>query len=239
MDNNFWLLSSPIAHRGLHNNNLPENSVGAFNNAIENNIPIEMDVQITKDKKLIVFHDKNLARMTGATENCDDLDCSELIKLHLHNSEFCIPTFIDFLKLVDGRVPILIEIKNEGKVGEIEAELIKNLENYKGQFAVQSFNPLSIAYVSKHAPHIYCGLLVCDFSKERMPFYKKFILNRLLLLKKSGSKFLSCKWDELPNKRYIKSKLPLIAWTVQSQEAENTSRKYVQNIIFEKYIPSR
>jgi len=127
-----------VAHRGFHNSSdIPENSTLAFELAIKNNFPIELDVHLTSDKELVVFHDENLRRMTGLDKEIEDCTTQELNKLFLNNTIYTIPTLDEVLKLVNCKVPLLIEIKNLRKVGELESLLINKLSNYKGEYIIE------------------------------------------------------------------------------------------------------
>lgn len=236
---NSWLVKDYIAHRGLHTKELPENSLGAFANAIEFGYPIELDVQQIADGNIIVFHDYSLSRMTGRDGYTKNLTIGELSSYFLSKSEFTIPSLEEVLKFVDGQVPLLIEIKNEGKVGELESKLWDLLKNYKGEYAIQSFNPYSLEWFKNNAPHVWRGQLSTFFKKTNLPFLKRFVLKRMLLNKKvSCPHFISYDSKFLPNfyvKRY--KKLPLIAWCITSQSDYMKIVKYCDNIIFENFEP--
>lgn len=236
---NSWLVQSPIAHRGLHDNTCPENSLSAFANAINEGYPIELDVQIISDGTIIVFHDESLSRLTDNDGYVKFLTKSDLEILTLNNSKEKIPTLEEVLKFVDGRVPLLIEIKNSNKVGELEKGVIELLKNYKGEYAVQSFNPFVLEYFYKHAPNILRGQLAGYMKDTNLSFFKRFALKRMLLNKKiSHPDFISYEAKHLPN-RFIRKykKLPLLAWTVQSQTEYLRVVKYCDNVIFENFEP--
>ncbi len=237
---NSWLVQSPIAHRGLHDKTHPENSMSAFSRAIEEGYPIELDVQIISDGTIVVFHDECLSRLTDNDGYIKFLKKSDLDILTLKDSKEKIPTFEDVLKLVNGRVPILIEIKNPSKVGELEKSLIEILKNYDGQYAIQSFNPFVLEYFYKHAPNILRGQLSGYMKDSNLSFLKKFALKRMLLNKKiSHPDFISYEGKHLPN-RFVKKfkNLPLLAWTIQSQSEYLRVVKYCDNVIFEGFEPT-
>ena len=137
------LLQKPVAHRGLHDDTAPENGIAAFRAAVSYGYPIEMDVRLSKDGEIVVFHDASLARMTGANLNVADCTAEELSLLHLAGSQEHIPLFSDFLREIDGKVPLLIEIKNMPSVNKkaFAAHLAEALKDYRGEYAVQSFQP--------------------------------------------------------------------------------------------------
>jgi glycerophosphoryl diester phosphodiesterase len=236
---NSWIVKDYIAHRGLHNAHAPENSLGAFVNAIKEGYAIELDVQQIADGTVVVFHDYSLSRMTGKDGYTKNLIKAELKSYNLLNTDFYIPTLEEVLSVVDGQVPILIEIKNEGKVGELEKATYELLKNYNGDFAIQSFNPYSLEWFKLNAPNIWRGQLSSFFKGENLSFVKKFALKRMLLNKKvSDPHFISYNTTNLPN-MYVKkyNNLPLLAWVVRSQTEYMNAVKHCDNIIFEGFEP--
>ena len=234
-----WLVEQPIAHRGFHEKNVPENSLLAFSKAIEKGYAIELDVQLLSDNTVVVFHDESLARMTGNDGYLRFLSKKDLKSLTLKGSKETIPTLEEVLKLVDGKVPLLIEIKNKHKVGDLEQAVIDLLKNYQGEYAVQSFNPYSLGYFRQHAPSILRGQLAGYLKNEKISWFKKFLLKRMRFNKKiSQPNFISYEAATLPNRFVKKFKdLPLLAWSVKSKEEYLKIVKYCDNIIFEKFEP--
>ena len=233
------LVEMPIAHRGLHDKNTPENSLAAFSKAIEKGFAIELDVQLLADETVVVFHDNSLSRMTGNDGYIKFLNKNDLKVLKLKGTKEHIPTFEEVLKLVDGRTPLLIEIKNTQKVGKLEQKVIDLLKNYNGEFAVQSFNPFSLQYFKNHAPNILRGQLSGSFKGEKLAWFKKILLKRLAFNKNvSHPNFISYEYTALPN-RYVKKykDIPLLAWTLRSKEEYLKVVKYCDNIIFENFVP--
>ena len=151
-----FLSRNLIAHRGYHNNKkgIPENSVLAFKKAIDNNYLIELDVRLTKDQKLVVFHDDNLKRVCGVNKRVKDLTYRELLRYNLFDTTLKVPLFSDVIKLVNGRVPILIETKYHNRYGVLEKILINELSNYKGLYAIQSFYPMSLLWLKRNKKKI-------------------------------------------------------------------------------------
>ena len=236
---NSWLVDYPIAHRGLHDKTHPENSLSAFGRAIEEGYAIELDVRAISDGTVIVFHDEMLKRLTDNDGYVKFLNKNDLEILKLCGTKEKIPTFADVLAFVDGRVPLLIEIKNSDKVGDLEKNVLEMLKNYKGEYAIQSFNPYVLEYFYKHAPQIPRGQLAGYFKGEKLSFFKKFALKRMLLNKKiSHPDFISYEAKRLPN-LYVKkySELPLLAWVVTSQSQYLKVVKYCDNVIFEGFEP--
>ncbi|MBQ0017350.1 MAG: glycerophosphodiester phosphodiesterase, partial [Clostridiales bacterium] len=212
-----WVCNRVIAHRGLHNETLPENSLGAFENAVKNNYPVELDVRLISDGTVIVLHDDNLNRACGKDKYASSLKKEELKDCKLFGTEYTIPTFEEVLKVIGGKVPMLIEFKqNEGKIGELETKVYDMLKNYKGEYAIESFNPFTLEWFKQHAPHIFRGQLSCFFKGEKLSLVKKILLKKLKLNKISRPDFIAYKFDELPNKwvkKYEKLGIPVLAWT--------------------------
>lgn len=233
-----WLVNNCIAHRGLHNEIVPENSLGAFKLAVEKNYAIELDVQLLCDGTVIVFHDHNFSRMAGKDKYVSNSDFEDVKTFKLINSDEKIPTFAEVLNVVNGKVPLLIEVKNNGKIGELEKNVLKLLKNYKGEFAIQSFNPYTLKWFKDNAPEILRGQLSSFFKGEKLAFLKKFMLKKLRFAKIASPNFISYNTQNLPN-RYVKkfSNLPLLAWTVKTQEEYLRVQKFCDSIIFENFLP--
>ncbi len=240
---NTWICTKPITHRGLHNSELPENSMGAFENAIEAGYPIELDLRITDDGEIVVFHDDKLTRMTNKDGYVCNHSAADLKEIHLlkpdgKRSDFTIPTFEQVLTAVNGKVPLLIEIKNSAKVGYLENKLINMLHSYKGDFAVQSFNPYCLEYFRENAEEFIRGQLSCFFAKSELSgALKRSILKKLKLNKVSKPDFVSYRFNDLPNKYVTKTSLPVLAWIIRSNADLESVKPYCDNIIFEKFTP--
>lgn len=235
-----WITDTPIAHRGLHNSNIPENSILAFKNAIENGYAIELDVRQTIDGEIIVFHDINLDRMTNINKTVDTQTAKFITSLRLLDSSEFIPTLEDTLRFIDNKVPVLIEIKNNQTCGQFESKLNKILSSYIGEYAIQSFNLYSVRWFSIHNPSVMRGQLSGDFMDDEFPFYKKIILRYLFMNWYSKPNFIAYDIKLLPCWavwiRYIFG-IPVLAWTINSYSKQNKAKKYANNIIFEKIEP--
>jgi len=234
-----WLVETPIAHKGYHDETSPENSISAFKKAVAKGYAIELDVQLISDGTVVVFHDESLSRMTGNDGYLKFLTKDDLPMLYLKDSKETIPTLEEVLKVVNGETPIIIEIKNTGKVGELEQKVIDLLKKYKGEVAVAAFNPYVLGYFHQHAPHILRGQLSGYFKDIKLSFMTKFILKRMSPIKKiSFADFIMYEGATLPN-RFVRKykKLPLIAWTISSQEEYMRVVKYCDNVVFEGFDP--
>ena len=222
--------STPIAHRGLHDEETPENSLAAYRKAIGKGYPIELDVRIIDDGNVIVLHDDTLGRMTGTDGYASNLRIADLEK---------IPTFIQALELVNGQVPLLIETKTTGKAGALESKLHDLLKNYSGEFALQSFDPYSMEYFRKHAPDYVRGLLSFPDVGQDFSFCKRRALQKLKVTRICDPHFLSYGHWALPNKYVARKNLPTLAWTVRSNSEYEKVQAYCDNIIFEGFSPEK
>ena len=164
-------LARPIAHRALHDRaaGRPENSRAAIRAAIEHGYGIEFDLQPSVDGVPMVFHDHHLMRLTGADGAVRERTAEELGHLQLKNGDEGIPTLAEVLELVAGRVPLLVEVKDQSHVlGPVEGELEKAtaaaLRAYEGPVALMSFNPHAVMALRDAAPDMPRGLVTCDFS---------------------------------------------------------------------------
>ena len=230
-----FLKNNLIAHRGLHNKDIPENSMLSFTKAIDNNYIIELDVHLLKDGNVVVFHDDNLKRMTGIDKKIKNTTYEEIKDLLLINSNEHIPLLIEILNLVRGRVPLLIELKYDTKIGLLEDKVIDILKNYQGLYAIQSFNPLSLIYIKKKCPEIPRGILVSKFKKEKLGILKKIILRNMLLNFIIKPDFISVNYNYLSNKKvqkYKNSKL-ILTWTIRNKEEIDKYASLCDNFIVE------
>ena len=236
-----WIAKNPIAHRGLFNEKCPENSLAAFKNAVKSKLPIELDVSLLTDGTPIVFHDERLARMTGKDGFISNCTYKDIEKLTLLGTKEKIPTLAEALDVIDGKVPVLIEIKNYGKVGAFEKAIWKVLQGYSGDYAIESFNPYTLEWFKNNAPKVKRGQLSCFFKDKEITGVKKFALKRMLLNKKiSEPNFIVYCAEDMPNKyvRKYYGNLPILVYTIKNAEEENRLKEYCDNIIFDSYEPA-
>ena len=235
----------PCAHRGLHDRDagIPENSLAAFRAARQNGYGVELDIQFTADRQIVVFHDKTLTRMCGVDRRVDALTYTEIQELTLGNTQERIPLLQDVLRvLVD--TPIICEIKSHGALTDTSlcAAAQPLLDAYAGPLCVESFNPFMMRWFRLHSPRTARGILsmVFDDNKEVTPA-QGFLLTSLL------TNFL-CRPDFIAFQHTDKQvfsfrvcrqlfRAHTIAWTIQSTEDENASKDSFDTIIFENYYP--
>ncbi|MBP5288431.1 MAG: glycerophosphodiester phosphodiesterase [Clostridia bacterium] len=174
-----------IAHRGLHGDGVPENSLAAFRAAAQNGgLGAELDVQMTKDGKLIVFHDADLKRVCGAEKSVTGTDFEELQTFTLLDTNERVPLFSDVLEALDG-IPLVCEVKVSpgADIPALCRATLEALKTYKGPYCVESFHPAALRWFKKHAPDVIRGQLSCDMFRapEKLPFFVRFLLTNLLL----------------------------------------------------------
>lgn len=236
LNSNF--INIPIAHRGLHSSTVSENSMEAFRRAIEKGYAIEIDVHLLKDGELAVVHDDNLKRVTGFEVDVATLTSKQLKNYPLLLSKEKIPTLREFLELVDGKVPVLIEIKAGEKFEpKLTEQLLIQLDSYpkKDMIALQSFNPYVVKYLKTYSGDYSVGLLAT--GKYNFGKIKNYILSNLKLYDKVHADFISYSINYLPNRAVTKKRKKghkLLAWTIDSQEKLAKAREIADNVIFEK-----
>lgn len=239
-----WLWRRPIAHRGLHDaehpRERPENSLAAFEAAVEVGHPIELDVHLSADGGVVVFHDETLERMTGRPGTVAELTLAELLALRLCEGDERVPSLDQVLEHVAGRVPVLVELKNASPIGRLERAVCEVLARWPGQHAVQSFNPWSMLWMHRHAPHLPRGMLSGDMSQEGLPLHQVVAVEHLLLAPAVMPDFIGYQLDVLPHwapSVWRRLGRPLLAWTVRDEAALRLARGLVDNVIFEHVRP--
>ena len=227
------------AHRGLHGDGVPENSLAAFEKAVEQGFGIELDVQLSKDGKVVVFHDYTLSRMTGVDEKLCCLNLSELTSLSLANTKEKIPTFEQVLTLVDGKVPLLVELKGEETDSSLCPKVAEILERYKGEYVIESFNPLLVRNAKKYLKNAPCGLLYTNVCRDKGKWtFLNFLLTIMafnFLAKPDFIAYNKADRDCVPVKITTKLyKSPSFVWTIKGEEELDIALKKGETPIFEK-----
>ena len=230
-----------FAHRGLHDEGRAENSMSAFRAALERGYGIELDVRLSKDGELMVFHDDTLDRVTDATGRVDAKTKEELSEIRLLGTEDTVPTFRQVLDLVNGKVPLLVEIKEDAMKTAVSEKTCEMLAEYKGDFIIESFNPLALGIVKKRLPRAIRGLLSQNYLKQKK--YRKlmyFLLHHFLLNIAAKPMFIAFSHEDAKHStfRFLKGlyKVPTLAWTVKSKEDEERAKKNgFDTVIFEGY----
>ena len=226
-----------IAHRGLFDREkIPENSMLAFDKALEKGYSIEVDVNMTQDGYIVVFHDNSLKRMTGIKNDITTMTLSEIKKLKLLGTENKIPTFEDVLLQVSGKVPILIEVKPNSKYKELMEKLINLLEKYNGKYSIQSFDPRIVYWLKKNTPQISRGQIASKNIREVKSRILKILLGKMVFNVITKPNFVSYQYLSINEKFYKKQKnkgREVIAWTLKNKEDYEKIRDYCDMVVFE------
>lgn len=231
------------AHRGFHDNRseAPENSCKAMRLAVENGYGIELDVQLTKDEKVVVFHDADLSRVCGVDAKVNSMTYEELQTLRLFESNEKIPLFSEVLKIIDGKVPFIMEVKmvdGKNRVCELAA---KELEGYRGMYCMESFHPLAVRWFRKKRPEIIRGQLAANFKKEgQKEGIREWVVHQLVVNVLGRPDFVAYSHKSAGNLSRNLTRMygaTAVAWTIRSEEELNRNRKKFEMFIFEGFRP--
>jgi len=220
-----WLDQWAYAHRGLHSGDVPENSLAAFEAAIESGLGIECDVHKSADGRAIVFHDHDLERLTGETGLLAQRGVAELTVMRLRASNQRIPTLRDTLDLVDGRVPILLELKTRSHrpVSPLCRAISRDCEGYFGKIAVMSFDPRVSRWFAARMPDMVRGLVVTEQGERTLWGAVK----RRLSVRNARARFLAYDVRDLPSAFAARQRAkgrPLLTWTVKDAKTLASAR---------------
>ena len=241
-------LGAPVAHRALHERaaGRPENSRAAIRAAVAAGYGIEIDIQPSADGVPMVFHDYDLKRLTGVSGRIRGLSAAKLGALRLLDAEDGIPTLAEVLDIVAGRVPLLIELKDQDgamgpETGEMERATAAVLAAYDGPVAVMSFNPHAIAAFRAAAPGVAVGLTTSAYAAADWPLLPAAARDHLRDIpdyEALGASFISHEAGDLGRARVAALKsagAAVLCWTIRSTEAEAAARRVADNITFEGY----
>lgn len=241
-------LKFAIAHRGYHDAALGviENSRAAFLAAIKAGYAIELDVQLSADGHAMVFHDYEMSRLTDEAGAIGARTRDELVKIILSGTTETIPTLPEILTLIAGRVPVVIETKDQDgamgpNVGPLEKSVADALVGYVGPCAVMSFNPHSVVALAELAPDVPRGIVSCHYGAAHWQLLSDKVRHRLREIPdydRANASFISHRHDDLENPRVVELRqagAKIICWTIRSPEAEIEARKRADNVTFEGY----
>lgn len=240
------------AHRGLHDNttDAPENTLAAFKKAVDAGYGIELDIQLTRDRVPVVVHDFHLKRVAGADVRVDSLTLEELQRDYtIYNSQEHVPTLESVLKLVDGKVPLIVEFKIEGNdlgICEVAAPM---LDQYQGVWCMESFNPFGVEWYRKNRPQVMRGQLSCRYLVKgeplpgNMPKIVYWLLQNLMLNFKTKPDFIAFDHGcadmlsfRLNKKLYG---ITTVAWTLKNQAQLEAAEKWFDLMIFDSFVPRK
>jgi glycerophosphoryl diester phosphodiesterase len=241
-----WLIERPIAHRGLHGNGLVENTLGAAAAAAAANYGIEVDLQLSADGEVMVFHDTTLDRVTKSSGPLAAKSSAELKEVAFRDCVERIPTLQELLDTVAGRTPLILELKSKGDGDtRLPARVAEILAGYAGPVAAMSFDPELVIALRKFAPGLPRGIVAERYYDH--PDWKglsageKFRLGNLLHMPKTSPHFIAYYVRDLPSfapllARYLLG-MKLLTWTVRSESDRKRASRWANQMIFEGFRP--
>ena len=240
-----YLTGWDYAHRGLYDNEhgIPENSMAAFRRAVDKGYGIELDVHLTADNQLVVFHDDTLTRMCGMNKKISSFLYSDLMQLRLLGTEEGIPLFKDVLELIDGKVPLIIELKVDGSNQNLLCPLVwQLLSRYKGDYCIESFHPFVLQWFKRHEPQVVRGQLSCNFFKENPHCdIVLFLMSNLMTNFFTHPDFIAYKYLDLDNPAVIYNRklfhIMTVVWTIPGKPTYDRFKNKVDVMIFEGFEP--
>lgn len=232
------------AHRGLHRNGVPENSMAAFQKALEQGYGVELDVHLLRDGGLAVIHDSKLLRTTGKEGHVEDLTTDQLPLYPLENTEETIPTLSQVLSLFQGKAPVIVELKtHKNNVVPLCEAVCALLDTYSGAYCIESFDSRVIRWLRKHRPNVIRGQLAEDFVGNReikAPFVLKWMLTHNLCNFYTRPDFISYRFEHrratLSN-RLLHKRLAYVGWTIRTPEDYALAKQEGWIPIFEAFHP--
>lgn len=246
------IFARPVSHRGYHDadNGIIENTPTAVQKAIDKNFGIEVDVQETADGEALVFHDYTLDRLAEGTGKVIEQNSGDLVQIHMKTGTDKLWLLQDLFDQVDGKAPLVIEIKSlmrRDAQGDFVRRVTDQVAAYKGPVCIKSFDPDMISHAKNHQPSVLRGI-VAD-GAEAGPDYARygrtdrFILRHLLHFPRTRPHFISYGINDLPKAgpSLLRSvlKLPLMTWTVRTQDQRAKAARFADQIVFEGFDPDK
>lgn len=246
------IFARPIAHRGFHNadNGIIENTPTAISQAVEHGFAIEVDVQETADGEALVFHDYTLDRLVEGTGRVVEQQSADLARLHMRTGTDTLWLLNDLFDLVDGKVPLVIEIKSlmrRDAQGDFVRRVCDQVAGYRGPACIKSFDPDMLSHALAHRPSVLRGI-VADGAEPGPDYVRygrvdRFILRHILHAPRTRPHFISYGVKDLPKAgpSLMRSvfKLPVMCWTVRTREQRELAGRYADQIVFEGFDPDR
>lgn len=234
-----------IAHRGLFDNHTdaPENSLAAFQKAVDAGYGIELDVQLTKDRQMVVFHDAGMERMCAVNKKLTDCSYKELQQYTLADSEERIPLLKEVLKLVDGKVPLIIEVKPEGDCISTSRMLSAMMKGYKGLYCMESFHPGAVHWFRRHDPDVIRGQLSTNYRKDHIQgsTVRNALLSNLMFNFYGKPDFIAYNHKHAGDFSYRLCRriynFEAVAWTIRSRKDLESRKDRFDVFIFDSFIP--
>lgn len=234
-----WINDIPIAHRGMHTKNEPENTIAAFQNAINKGYAIELDIQYSSDGEAVIFHDDTMERLTKLNGDINSYNVELLKNTKIGLSDYTIPTLKEVLNVVDGKVPIYIEIKKFQDISKFGDELYEIVKHYSGEYAIISFDYRVLSWFYKKDPEIIRGQTACSFDDldklKYLSFVDKFIVANYLMNCYSNPHFIIYDLKSMPNyvAKFLSFFVPLITYGTETLSDYKKAIKVGNNFMFD------
>lgn len=238
MDSLHWITTNHIAHRGLHNKDFPENSMEAFLHAVQHNYDFELDLQLTKDNQIVVFHDQNLMRLCGIDKRISHMLYKDLKDVSISSTKSTIPLFKDVLDSIPSSTHLMIELKTSMKNRKLVKRFLSLMSHYTFSYVVQSFDPRIVSLLRKKAPNIVRGYI----TKNRQ--VSNILLNGFIKILPihfwCKPNYYVYKLEDLPNKLMDKMKAkgyPILSYTARTKTELAFIKEHYDNAVFEGFLP--
>ena len=231
-----WMVGHSY-HRGKYQSDqsIGENSLEAIQLAVDDQVDIEIDVRITSDQELVVFHDANLKRMCGVDLNIESLSLDQLKEYPLKDSGSKIPGFVEMLEVVDGKIGLIIEIKPTQHIQAVSDKLMFQLKDYHGNYAICSFDPFILNYFKEHYPHVIRGQIIFNFFKNKdLVWWKQILLNINGFNIMSRSDYISVHYSMVKYFSWMRwFKAFIVSWTISQKYVADDVKRKVDHMIIE------
>lgn len=243
-----WLITRPIAHRGLHDaaRGLIENTAGAVRAAIDANYGIEVDVQLSSDGEAMVHHDDVLGRLTEGAGRLNAYTAAELKRISFRASAERMMTLGELCDLVAGRVTMLVELKSrfDGD-GRLPVRVATILDRYSGPVGPMSFDPRQLAWLRQKCPRLVCGIVAAKYRPhpywDLMPPWMRHGMGYLVTALTARPQFVAYGVADLPALAPLAARhifgLPLLTWAVRTESERRTAARWADQMIFEGFRP--
>ena len=240
-----WIREDLIAHRGLHTKDgvVPENTLLAFSKAIELGFGIELDLNVLKDGTVVCFHDKDLKRLCNIDMKLSNLNYDEIKDFKILKSSETIHSIQEVLAFVNGRVPLLIELKPFGNSELLCRKFMEAIDGYTGKWAVHSFHPKTLLWFRSNHPEIIRGQISEYFRDDpKMKRITKYLMKTMFFNRFTKPDFINYGIKDMPNKyldKLMKKGMTIIGYAPHSQKEFDMVKKYYHNSVFEYFIPKK
>lgn len=235
-----WIKNGYFAHRGLHNKDIPENTIAAFLHAVENEFDIELDIRLTKDSQIVVFHDSSLKRLCGENLLIEDSNYQDIKDIKILNTSETIPLLKDVLDLLPKKTEYLIELKPSKNSKKFVSLFLQLLKSRQTKYAIHSFDPRIVNQFKKQDPSIIRGQISSTFPNSKK--ISKYILTHLITNLYTNPDFTNYRFEDLPRKKLDKLHKKghmIVSYVARTQEDLDFVRERYDNAVFEDFIPKK